>query len=301
MSAYTAVPLDRLPPPEIVQVPEFQALFDEMRAAAIAAEPDLAEALMLESEPATKVLRVCAYYRMLDHAEFNDRARGNMLAFATGADLEHLGAPWGVARLVVDPGDPDAIPPIEPTYEDDTSLRRRIQLAPEGFTTAGSEASYLFHALSASGEVRDAAVESPAPGDVVVTVLSQNGDGTPDQALLDAVEAAISADDVRPLTDLVSVQAPNVIGFEIEAELILRPGPDGAVVEAAARAALEAMIAETRRLGVDIRSSAIFAALHQDGVAYVELTKPAADIVVSPSEVAHLTSEPILTIGGRDV
>ena len=48
----------------------------------------------------------------------------------------------------------------------------------EGFSTAGPDGAYLFHSLSAHGQVLDASVYSPTPGYVVVSVLSRDGDGT---------------------------------------------------------------------------------------------------------------------------
>ena len=62
--------------------------------------------------------------------------------------------------------------------ESDPDFRRRIQLAPEGFSVAGPEGAYIFHALSADPGVLDACATSPSPGEVVVTVLARAGDGT---------------------------------------------------------------------------------------------------------------------------
>ena len=60
-------------------------------------------------------------------------------------------------------------------------------------------------AKAADAKVADAEITSPQPGDVQITILSRMGDGTPDQALLDAVDAVVQADDVRQLTDTVIV------------------------------------------------------------------------------------------------
>ncbi|NIK10165.1 phage-related baseplate assembly protein [Xanthomonas arboricola] len=130
-----------------------------------------------------------------------------MLAFATGTNLDHLGALLGVARLVLDPGQPEN--GIAPTYESDVAFRRRIQLAPEGFSVAGPEGAYIYHALSAAADVMDASATSPAPGQVLVTVQSRTGDGAAPKALLDeahrigrdvpesAIKAKLFADGVQ--------------------------------------------------------------------------------------------------------
>ncbi|VEA33816.1 baseplate assembly protein [Salmonella enterica subsp. enterica] len=57
-----------------------------------------------------------------------------------------------------------------------------------GLSVAGPTAAYEFHARSADGRVADASATSPAPAEVVLTVLSREGDGTAEKDLLDVVE-----------------------------------------------------------------------------------------------------------------
>lgn len=220
-----------------------------------------------------------------------------MLATATGADLDNLAALFGVVRQVVDPGDPTATPPVPPTYESDERLRERAQLALEGVTTAGPVGSYVYHALSASGQVKDVDVRSSTPGQVDVTVLSTVGDGTPDQALLDTVNAALNAEDVRPLCDTVVVSGATIRPYTVTAVLTLYDGPDAEVVRQAAEDAARAFVDEHHRLGHDITLSGLYAALHRPGVQKVTLTSPTADIVVQPHEAPWCTGITV-TVGG---
>lgn len=301
MSAFTAINLSGLPAPDVIEQIEFETLFEQMKAEAIATEPELETALSLESEPATKVLRVCAYYRMLDRMWFNDGAKACMLALSTGTNLDQLAAFWGVERLVVQEADADATPPVPQIMESDEAFRARVQLSLEGHSSAGPRGAYIFWALSASGKVRDAFVASPAPGDVVVTVLSHDGDGTPDAATLQAVEQKLTADDVRPLTDHVTVQPAEIVPYEVTATLTLYEGPDPDIVLDAAHAAITQYIANHHRLGHDITLSGLYAALHQPGVQRVTLTEPTSDIVVAPHQAARCVTAPAITLGGRDV
>lgn len=301
MSGFSQINLSQLPAPEVIQVPVYEDLLAEMKARAIDLMPELAPYLELESEPATKLLEVCAYFRLLDRCAFNDGARANMLALATGTDLDNLAAFWGVERLVIQEADTTVSPPIIQIKESDHELRARTQLSLEGHTTAGPRGAYIFHAMSASGQVKDAAVDSPAPGEVLVTILGREGNGEPSAELLAEVGEALNHEDVRPLTDLVTVAAAAIVNYTIEAELILYDGPDQALVLAAAQAAIEAYVSDHHRLGHDITLSGVYAALHQPGVQRVALTSPAADIVVAAGEAAFCTSTPTVTIGGRDV
>ncbi|MCS0770132.1 contractile injection system protein, VgrG/Pvc8 family [Escherichia coli] len=57
--------------------------------------------------------------------------------------------------------------------ESDEALRLRVPAAFEGLSVAGPTAAYEFHARSADGRVADASATSPAPAEVVLTVLSR--------------------------------------------------------------------------------------------------------------------------------
>jgi phage-related baseplate assembly protein len=294
-STFTAVDLSRLPAPTIVETLDFETIL-----AAVVAEfrkewPDFDATV--ESDPVYKILQRFAYRELWIRQHFNDRARGALLAFAVGADLDHLAAFFNVQRLLLDPGDALAVPPRPAVYEPDVDLRRRVQLAFEGLSTAGPEGAYLFHALGAHPDVLDASASSPSPGEVVVTVLSRVGTGSPAADVLIAVEAALNADDVRPLTDQVTVQAATIVDYTIAATLTLWPGPDSSVVLTQANANLEAYVERQRRLGRDITRSGLFAALHVEGVQNVVLTAPAADLVITAAQAANCTDRTVTVIG----
>jgi phage-related baseplate assembly protein len=81
------------------------------------------------------------------------------------------------------------------------------------------------------------------------------------------------------------VLGPQVVRTEIDATLTLYPGPDGSVVRDRALSALSEWVEANRTLGMNLRRSAIFAKLHQEGVHSVALQSPAADLVLGPTEV----------------
>ncbi|SFR79789.1 baseplate assembly protein [Sphingomonas jatrophae] len=292
-STFIAVDLSRLPAPTIVEQLSFEQILTAMRQQLHELLPEFDA--FLESDPAIKILEVVAYRELLIRADCNDAGRGNMLAFATGANLDNLGALFGVSRLLIAEG--DAQQGIDPTYESDTALRRRITLAPEGYSVAGPEGAYLFHALSADPDVLDATATSPAPGEVLVTVLSRTGSGAADAELVAAVDAYLSADTRRPLTDAVTVQSAEIVTYSVDAAITVFDGPDAAIVLAEAQAQLEDYCARSHRLGYDVTRSGIFAALHVEGVQNVALTAPAADIVVSGEQAAWRTALTLTIVG----
>jgi len=292
--AFTAVDLSGLPFPAAVEPLDYETILAAMVADLVARDP--AFTAMVESDPAHKVLEVAAYREFLLRQRVNEAIKATTLAYALGTDLDNIAANYNVQRLLLDAGNPDVIPPIPPTYEGDEALRRRVQLAFEGFSTAGPEGAYLFHSLSADADVLDASVTSPTPGAVNVAILSRVDNGAASPELLAAVTAALG-DEVRPMTDNVTVQAAIILPYTVVATIKTYSGPDANVVIATAQAAIEAYTENSMRLGRDITLSGVYAALHQEGVQKVTLTQPAADVVADWNQAARCTSI-TLTNGG---
>lgn len=288
MSEAQVIDLSRLPSPTLIEPLSFEEILAELRTDLLGRDPELEGALALESDPLVKLLEVVAYRELIMRQRHNDRVRRLLLAYAEDDALDHIGVTYFFTeRLTLDAGDPDAAPPLPPTLESDDDYRRRLLLAPDRFSTAGAEAAYIYHALSAAGDVKDATASSPAATEVVVAVLSRQGDGTAGAELLAEVEAALSADTVRPLTDLVSVISADVTTYQVRAELTLHPGPDAEPVRQAAIAAVANLVEERHRLGADLIRDAILAALYVPGVERVTLIEPATDLPRSPTEAAY--------------
>ena len=299
MSIFQRIDLSQLPAPIVVEQKTYEQILLELKTDLISRDPQLEAVLNLESEPLVKLLLVYAYRELLTRQRENQKAVSLMLAFAKGSDLDQIGANYGVPRLLIDSGNPTAIPPIAPTYESDNDFKRRIQLSFEAFTTAGSEASYIFHGLSADGQVADITPLSPSAGVVEIYVLARTGNGLANSALLTKVENALNAKTIRPLTDNVQVFSVEVVNFVVVAELILFNGPDESLVLTNAQTELDSYLLASRSNGIDITISGLHHALHQSGVQKVNLISPTADVVIQPHQVAHCTSQTI-TVGGTN-
>ena len=318
MSArFDVIDLGRLPKPEVIEEISFEAGKQALLSAMETRFPGFS-ASVLESDPAVKLLEVAAYEAMLVRQRVNDAARSVMLAFARGSDLDHIAARYAVERLVLDPGDPGASPPIPPTHEADDAFLRRVQLSPEAMSVAGPRGGYIFNGLSAgetpvsvsvastepgmvmisyafdadgaAAAVKDIEAVQTNPGEVTVAVMGWDGDGTPAQSVLDAVSAHLTSEHVRPLTDTVIVQPVGVVTYGIEAILEVSDGPEAPLIEAAARAAVEAYAAAQHRIGRRVTESGLKAALTVEGVEKVRLVQPAADVEPSQLQTAYVTA-----------
>ncbi|WP_148716686.1 baseplate assembly protein [Chitinolyticbacter meiyuanensis] len=281
----------RLPPPDLIVRSDFEAILARRKADLLKLVPadqraNVERTLTLESEPMAILLQEAAYAELLFEQRVNEAALGSMLATAQGADLDNRAADYGVSRLLITPADPAAVPPIAAVWESDDRLRLRAQMALEGLSVAGPRAAYVFHALSVSANVADVAVHSPASDGVVhVHVLDARGGGVPDAQLLADVQAALSAETVRPLCDKVTTLASVPINVDISA--IIEFEPDGEALSGSlsgARARLDALLQQRRALGQVLPVSAIDAALHTDGVRRVRVLAPTADVVCALNE-----------------
>jgi phage-related baseplate assembly protein len=295
MTEFTGIDVSKLPAPDAVETLDFEVILEGWKTYYQQIYP--AHTAFVESDPVYKAMIVGAYREMIQRQRINDATKQNMLAFATGSNLDHLAANQLVTRKVLVPAVPATGTPA--VMESDEELRRRVQLAPEAYTTAGSAGSYLFHALGAHPDILDASVDSPTPGVVVVTILSRFDTGVPSTEARNAVLAKLSGETVRPLTDNVFVSNVVPDNFAIEAVLYTFEGPDSSLVINAASARVAAMRDAHKRIGRDTPLSAIYAALHVEGVRRVELIQPEADVVIPAGHVGNITAIDI-THGGVD-
>ncbi|MEQ1965792.1 baseplate J/gp47 family protein [Xenorhabdus nematophila] len=296
--------LSLLPPPDVVEPLDFETLFAERKARLISLTPPaqreaITRTLALESEPVTKLLQENAYRELLLRQRINEAARAAMVAYAKGSDLDQLGANNHVRRLVLQPANNNAVPPVPAVMESDADFRVRIPQAFEGLSVAGPVASYEYYARSADGRVADASVISPAPAYVTVSILSRDGNGAASDELIAVVNAALNDEDVRPVADRLTVQSASIVDYEIDAVLYLYPTPEYEPILQDVQARLARYTAEQHRIGRDIVRSAIFAALHAPGVQRVDLKTPAKDMVLDKTQASFCTRSEVI-IGGSD-
>ena len=299
------VDLKKLPAPKVVQELSYETLFAQRKDKFLSLQEtdELREhwqaRLQLESEPVVKLLEENAYLELLLRTHINESAKAVMLAYATGSDLDQLGALFGIKRLIIQAEDLNAHQHIPPQHEDDERFRTRIQMSLEGLTTAGSRASYEFHALSTSTKIKDVDVTSPNAGTVKVAILSTEGQGTADSDLINAVKEKLNDEHIRPLTDTVLVESAVILPYEIRATLTLYPSVLESVVMANVNQAITHYTNKQHLLGIDITLSGIYSALHQEGVQNVKLTQPLEDLIVQPHQAAYC-SQIQINVGGRD-
>lgn len=281
------IDLSVLPAPAVISELSYEQILLEMKADFLVKFPSYSGE---PHDPVTKVLEVAALRELLIRQDHNEKASQIMLAYAKGSNLDALAAlPWlQVTRLVIVAADNTTVPPTLAVMEDDTAFRNRLLLAYNQLSTAGSAGSYEFHTLSASGTVKDVAIKSLLPGDVLVTILSNVGNGAASAQEISDVLTRLSADDVRPLTDNVTVQSASIVNYTISATLLFFAGVSSALVLANVNASIASYVSNQHKIGYDITASGVMAALHLPGVQNVTLSG-FVDIIVSDVQAAYNT------------
>ena len=171
----------------------------------------------------------------------------------------------------------------EATDEEFYELMRQSM---EAYSTAGSRGSYIYHAMSVSTELADVIAVNPKKdeegnqidGAGLVEIYALGSDGDPaSEEMKDAIYAACSPDDVRPLTDHVTVKDPVPIHYSIDFTFYIpRTSPQGgaAITEAVKAAVEDYKTWQSGRLGRDINPSQLIGRIMECGVKRVVVRAP---------------------------
>ncbi len=200
--------------------------------------------------------------------------------------------PWvqSVTNVTVSAGGADT--------EADESLRARIQQAPESFSTAGPDGAYAFWAKTASALIADVAVYSPAPGEVELRPLLTGGE-LPGEEILQAGREACNDKKVRPLTDKVTVLAPEILDYVVQLTYYIareNAASSLAMQQAVNQAVTDYVIWQKSRLGRDVNPSELIWRVRAAGASRVEVTAPVY-AELQPYQVA-MASAVVANFGG---
>jgi phage-related baseplate assembly protein len=136
----------------------------------------------------------------------------------------------------------------------------------------------MFHALTAAPTVKSVGITITEPGHVTLYPLVVTGDGLPSLEVLKAIRHKLLEDDVRPLTDIVTVTQPTIVYQPISVTLVVKEGPDVTVLVNKARVALANYALQRHKVGAGLYKSGIYQAAQVPGVEHVIINAPLTDI-----------------------
>lgn len=314
---------NQLAEPSIVTVETFEDLLAEFKTFVLEyvgprapeSAVKLKASLENESELLTLALEAFCVRLQLHERKYNVRIKQMLAWWATGSNLDARLADMGLERQLLDPGDPAAFPPIAPVHESDDDARLRYYLAPHA-PAAGSRmqyrrevftlgerpvvkvdaaaagkvtVTYTFDPDGFAAQVKDGNGRRTGPGEVMVTVLSREGDGTAPEALLEGVRRHFERPDVRPETDRVTVQGAHIKQYKIRVVVRINGGPDSGLTKLAAQQQLQSYADSCHRLEGRVDPSWIDYTLHSAGAVQLEILEPLEPIVTTAFEAPYCT------------
>jgi len=161
----------------------------------------------------------------------------------------------------------------------DDEFYELLRLSMDGYSDAGATGGYIYFAKQVSTEIADVAATSPEPCVVKLYVLMKDGSFATEE-MKAKVLAACNPDEVRPLTDLVSVEDPESVEYDVEFTYYT-PSPAGAgasevEISEKVKAAVDQYNAwQCAKLGRDINPSYLVGLLMQTGIKRVVPVSPA--------------------------
>lgn len=184
--------------------------------------------------------------------------------------------------------------------EDDRSLAERTFLAPSGYSTAGPQDAYAFWARTYNTGIGSVRPATPEPGRVTVYILMRDG-ALPGEEVIDGLQEFLAREDVRPMTDLVTVSAPEVKPFDIGLTYYIARSSQAsaAAIQERVKEAVRAFVTwQTTEIGLDINPTELIRRVREAGAKRVELRSPEFQPVAG-AQVARLDKLE-LTYGGLE-
>lgn len=151
-----------------------------------------------------------------------------------------------------------------------------MRVSMDGYSCAGAMGGYIYFAKQVSTEIADVVANSPDPGVVKLYVLMDGGE-IATREVKDAVLAACSAAEVRPLSDRVFVEDAECVEYDIAFTYYTQSGStkSAAEIAAAVSGAVEKYTAwQCAKLGRDVNPSHLAGLLMQTGIKRFDISSP---------------------------
>lgn len=182
--------------------------------------------------------------------------------------------------------------------ETDDSLAERIFLAPSGYSVAGPDDAYKYWAKTYSQTIGDVNVTSPNPVEVEVRFVMQDG-SLPTNTTIEGMAEYLQDNNVRPLTDKVTVLAPETVSFDIELTYYINRSDQakaGTIQTEVTQAIADYIDWQTMTIGRDINPSELMKRIVAAGAKRAEITSPVFTTVPDTS-VSRIGTQTV-TYGG---
>ena len=185
--------------------------------------------------------------------------------------------------------------------ESDADLAERVFLAPGAYSTAGPEDGYIYHAKAYSPAVGDVEATSDQEAGTVDIVFIMADGSTPGEEMIEGMEGYMRSKDIRPMSDLVRIAAPEEVQYTINLTYYINRSDSAKAVtiQAAVAQAVEDYKTWQRAIGRDVNPSQLTHMVMEAGAKRVTVTAPAYT-VVGKTKVSALQGAAVVTYGGLE-
>lgn len=178
--------------------------------------------------------------------------------------------------------------------ESDKSYAERIFLAPSGYSVAGPEDAYTYWVKTYNQRIKDVVVTSPRPVEVDIRLILENGE-LPDSAFIAGVQEYIMNNKKRPLTDLVTIGAPDVAEYNIELTYYINKSDasKATTIQTQVNEAIRSYVEwQSSKIGRDINPDELRKRIITAGAKRIELISPEY-IDIPETSIARLNTSSI--------
>ena len=185
--------------------------------------------------------------------------------------------------------------------ESDDDLAERVFLAPGAYSTAGPEDGYLYHPKKYNAAIGDVVATSDHEAGQVDIVFIMADGSKPGAAMISGLQAYLSGKTIRPMTDKLTVKAPEEVTYSINLTYYINRSDSARAVaiQAAVAQAVEEYKTWQRTIGRDVNPSQLAAMVMEAGAKRVTVTAPTF-AAVAATKVAALTGSATVTYGGLE-
>lgn len=158
----------------------------------------------------------------------------------------------------------------------DEEYYNNMRASMDAYSCAGAKGAYEYYARKSSSEIADVVVNTPAPGEVNIYAVVDGGEVAGEE-IKSAILKACNADDVRPLTDKVSVKDVETISYDIDLKYYvpLNSAYSYKEIEDSVNAAVKEYTKwQCSKIGRDINPSYLYGLIMKAGVKRIDLISP---------------------------
>ncbi len=178
--------------------------------------------------------------------------------------------------------------------ESDDAFAQRIFEAKNIFSTAGSENAYIYYTKAYSTLIDDVVVTNPRDAEIDIYILMKDRNGA-SGVFIDSLTEYLCSDDIRPLTDKITVKNAERAEYVIDAEYTVYKSDIQKISEkqaAVLAAAEEYKTWQCAKIGRDINPQKLISLMIAAGAANVNIITP---------ERAEITETQIAVCTGMNI